>query len=228
MPPAALRQRSLARSRRWQSRYPPAAPPSAAAPRCSRQTPAAGRAYCGSIRNSEESVFTPRLQADKAQTGAQHGWRLTRDSRRYTPRASPPLTIAARRTSAGQPACRRRQRALYRRRAPARRRQTPAHRQVAVRINDLHSGQRQTFAKGELPQREGTGDEDRDAPGPAVADNAPPSAHGRPAHPGTPPLGRGAQRQFAALVNDHLHLPGAARSWLRVGGESVTPRIIIT
>jgi hypothetical protein len=41
-----------------------------------------------------------------------------------------------------------------------------AHRQVAVRIDDLHPGQRQTFAKGELPQREGAGDED---PQPATA-----------------------------------------------------------
>lgn len=30
-----------------------------------------------------------------------------------------------------------------------------------MRIDDLHPGQRQTFAKGELPQREGAGDEDR-------------------------------------------------------------------
>lgn len=84
-----------------------------------------------------------------------------------------------------------------------------AHRQVAVRIDDLHPGQRQTFAKGELPQREGAGDEDRMRQALLLqimrrlqhADVQRIREH----HPGG-----GAQRQFATLVNDHLHLPAAA------------------
>ena len=69
--------------------------------------------------------------------------------------------------------------------------------------DSLHPGQRQTFAKGELPQREGAGDEDRMRQALLLqimrrlqhADVQRIREH----HPGG-----GAQRQFATLVNDCL------------------------
>ena len=78
-----------------------------------------------------------------------------------------------------------------------------------MRIDDLHSGQRQTFAKGKLPQCEGAGHEDRTRQALLL------QIMRRLQHADVQRIrehhsGGGAQRQFAALVNDHLHLPAAA------------------
>ena len=168
--------------------------------------PSGWPAYCGSIRNSEESVLHPGCRPIRRRPARST---LAVDERfpAIHTSACPALTIAAANIS-GSASLSTASAALYRRRAPAGGGKRLAHRRLLCGSMTCTpvSGRRSPrancrSAKG-LATRIGCA-------GPAAADNAPPSTRGRPAHPGTPPW-RGAQRQFATLVNDHLHLPAAA------------------